>query len=181
MNYPVSRNCFLRALARAFAWLLRATWLRACRQSDSVIACSTGSPPPTTPSTACSSRRVSGTVRPVVVFPPQPPRLQYQEPHRQQHQRLVVLPPAPPQDLVVAQAQLPLAAQEAVLDRPARVPHPRQRRQRAVRRRITQVVLRLRLLVATALQQQPQLRARQAVAPHHHAHPGEVSVLHPLP
>src|SRR5262249_46271051 len=141
MIYPVSRNCFLRALARAFAWLLRATWLRACRQSDSVIACSTGSPSTATASTACSSRRVSGTVRPVAVFPPQPPRLQHQEPQRQQHQRLMVLPPPPTQDLVVAQAQLPLAAQEAVLDRPARVTHPHQRYQRTIRRRITQVVL----------------------------------------
>src|ERR1051326_838071 len=122
MNYPVSRNCFFQALARTFAWLVRATWLRPCRHAARVIACRTGSPSTATASTTCSSRRVSGTVRPVVVFPPQPPRLQYQEPQRQQHQRLVVLPAAPPQDLVVAQAQLPLAAQEAVLDRPACVP-----------------------------------------------------------
>src|SRR6266487_2671606 len=113
MNYPVLRNCCRRARARALAWHRRARWLRCCRQSEIAIACANGWGGAATANTARSNRRASGSVIPATLFFPQPPLLQGQEPQRQHHQRLVLVPAAPALDLVVPQAQLVLAPQEA--------------------------------------------------------------------
>src|SRR5262249_13430488 len=142
---------FLRARARVLAWPWRASSLRRCRQLEIRMACASGWRGAATASTACSNRLASGSVIPVGVFPPPPPPLQHQEPHRQHHQTLVVMPAAPALHLVVAQPQLPLAAQEAVLHRPARVTDLRQLPQRAALSCVAQVVLGVRLLVAAAL------------------------------
>src|SRR5438445_10340464 len=84
--------------------------------------------------------RTSGSVRPVAVLPPQTPLLQHQEPQRQHHQRHVMMPTAPAPDLVVIQAQLLLAAQEAILDGPAVMTCLRHLQQRTLRRGVADVV-----------------------------------------
>src|ERR1043166_2062958 len=119
MSYPVSRNCVLRA--RVLAWHCWASRFRRCRHVEIAMAWAKGLRGATPASTPCNSRRASGSVIPASLFFPQPPLLQGQEPQGQHHQRLVVVPAAPALDLVVAQPQLILATQEAVLDRPARV------------------------------------------------------------
>src|SRR5262249_42219776 len=96
--------------------------LRLWRHSESRIACRSGCLGISGAKMTCSSLRTSGNVKPVAVFSPQPPRLQDQEPHRQHDQGHVVVEAAPAADLIVVQAHLLLAAQEAVLDRPAVMP-----------------------------------------------------------
>src|SRR6266508_5104330 len=151
MNYPVFRNWRLRARARVLAWQSRATRLRSCRHADSAMAWASGWRGAATASTACNSRRVSGSVIPASLFFSQPPPLQHQEPQGQHHQRLVVVPATPALDLVVPQPQFVLAPQETVLDRPTRVADPHHGPQRTVRGRVAQVVLQARLLRAATL------------------------------
>src|SRR5262245_10463818 len=147
MNYPVSRSlCF-----RALAWHAAAMRFRRWRHADSRIAWRSGRWGGAGAKMTCSSLRTSGNVRPSAAFPPQPPRLQDQEPHRQHHQGHVVVEAPPAADLVVVQAHLLLAPQEAVLDRPAVMPRLRQLPQRAISARVAQVVLDVGRLVTAPL------------------------------
>src|SRR5689334_5955660 len=103
---------------------------RRWRHSESLMACRSGCLGVAGAKMTCRSLLTSGNVRPSAVFSPQPPRLQDQEPHRQQDQRHVVVEAAPAADLVVVQTQLLLAAQETVLDGPTVVRRLRQLQQR---------------------------------------------------
>ncbi len=57
----------------------------------------------------------------VWIFPP--PRLLVEEPRGDERQRLVVMPPDPVADLVVAQARIALAAMEAFFNAMFRLGH----------------------------------------------------------
>ena len=89
----------------------------------------------------------------------------------------MVVPARPEPQLVVVQAQFPLALGKAGLDGPAHPADPHEGLQRRVRRGVTQVVFELRHVrwtVHFAAQHHPDLLGRQAVAHRHRAHCREV-------
>ena len=95
---------------------------RRWRHSEIRIACRSGCLDGPGAKMTWSSLRASGSVRPFSVFFSHPPRLQDQEPQRQQDQGHMVVKAAPAPDLIVVQPQFLFATQKTVLDGPAGMP-----------------------------------------------------------
>ena len=121
-----------------------------------------------------SNTRTCGTVS-AGAIPPQSAAQPHQEVLGQQRHRQVMMPAHPAAHLVVGQPHLVLALLDGLLHRPAHPQQPHQRRRRCVRRRVAQVGLQYGVLPQRAAQDDPHVRAGQAIAHRHRPQAGHLS------